>query len=442
MPTARFTAPRIAAFACPPERDQLLLWDTEVKQLGLRATRHGVKRFVFQTKFGTRDIRTTIGSPADWDIPHAREEARRLQRLVDTGIDPREKKRETLAVQAAATEARRTAARREAATVGDAWTSYLKYQKDRQRRGVERAWGERHLLDHVRLAAPGGEKKKRGRGHTEPGPLAPLLPLRLVELDAGRLARWLHTEAGHRPTVTARAFRCLRAFLTWCEDTEKWRDLVPSGVCQAAEIREAVPAAKTKAGDCLQREQLAAWFGAVRRLGNPVVAAYLQALLLTGARREELGALRWDEVDFQWDSLRVADKIEGTRTVPLTPYVSSLLAALPRRNAWVFSSTAAKDGRLVEPRDAHVRALHDAGLPHVSLHGLRRSFGTLAEWCEVPVGVVAQIQGHKPSALAEKHYRRRPLDLLRQWHAKIEAWMLAEAGVEFTPVKPGVHAVK
>ena len=29
------------------------------------------------------------------------------------------------------------------------------------------------------------------------------------------------------------------------------------------------------------------------------------------------------------------------------------------------------------------------------------------------MGVVAQIQGHKPSALAEKHYRRRPLDLLR-----------------------------
>ncbi len=49
---------------------------------------------------------------------------------------------------------------------------------------------------------------------------------------------------------------------------------------------------------------------------------------------------------------------------------------------------------------------------------------------EVPVGVVAQIQGHKPSALAEKHYRVRPIDLLRQWHTKIEAWILSEAGIE------------
>ena len=55
---------------------------------------------------------------------------------------------------------------------------------------------------------------------------------------------------------------------------------------------------------------------------------------------------------------------------------------------------------------------------------------TLAEWVECPVGVVAQIQGHKPSATAEKHYRRRPLDLLRMWHIKIEAWILEQAGIE------------
>jgi integrase len=81
-----------------------------------------------------------------------------------------------------------------------------------------------------------------------------------------------------------------------------------------------------------------------------------------------------------------------------------------------------------EANHAHTRAVKDAGLPPLTLHGLRRSFGTLSEWVECPVGVVAQIQGHKPSAIAEKHYRRRPLDLLRQWHDKIEGWILTEAG--------------
>jgi len=190
-----------------------------------------------------------------------------------------------------------------------------------------------------------------------------------------------------------------------------------------------VQAARAK-GDSLQREQLPLWFEHVRKLGNPVHAAYLQTLLLTGARREELAGLTWDCLDFQWKSLTIRDKVEGQRIIPLTPYVAALLAALPRRNEWVFSSPSAASGRLQEPLKPHKNAMEAAGLPPFSLHDLRRSFGTLSEWVECPVGVVAQIQGHKPSALAEKHYRRRPLDLLRSWHVKIEAWILEQAGIE------------
>jgi hypothetical protein len=76
------------------------------------------------------------------------------------------------------------------------------------------------------------------------------------------------------------------------------------------------------------------------------------------------------------------------------------------------------------------------------LHGLRRSFGTLAEWVECPVGISAQIMGHKPSALAEKHYRKRPLDLLRMWHTKIEAWILVEASITLPTVKQKSTAVE
>ena len=83
-------------------------------------------------------------------------------------------------------------------------------------------------------------------------------------------------------------------------------------------------------------------------------------------------------------------------------------------------------------------------MPPLSIHGLRRSFGTLAEWVEMPTGVVAQIQGHKPSAIAEKHYRRRPVDLLRMWHSKLEAWILEQAGIEFaaTEITERLRVVK
>lgn len=47
------------------------------------------------------------------------------------------------------------------------------------------------------------------------------------------------------------------------------------------------------------------------------------------------------------------------------------------------------------------------------IYGLRSSFKSLAEWVDIPVGVTAQISGHKPSALAEKHYTVHPMDMLR-----------------------------
>jgi hypothetical protein len=51
----------------------------------------------------------------------------------------------------------------------------------------------------------------------------------------------------------------------------------------------------------------------------------------------------------------------------------------------------------------------------------------------MPVGIVAPIMEHRPSAIAEKHYRRYPLALLRAWHDKIKAWMLEQTGIGLKP---------
>jgi len=165
------------------------------------------------------------------------------------------------------------------------------------------------------------------------------------------------------------------------------------------------------------------WFAAVNQIGNPTISAYLQTLLLTGARPGEVMTLRWDDLNTQWKGIQIRDKVEGTREIPLTPYVWHLLATLPRRNEWIFSSPTSASGYLTEPTHPHTRACKTAGLDGLTLHGLRRSFKSLTEWQEIPAGVVAQLMGHKPSATAEKHYTVRPLELLALHHEKIEAWM-------------------
>lgn len=424
------TAGRVDGFTPGADGKQAFLWDSTVPGLGVRATSK-TKAFIYQGRIDGKALRVTIGDIKTWGIDEARAEARRLGTLVDQGIDPRLEKKQRLAdVREAQKESKRADA-----TVADAWSDYLEARKPR--------WGEHHRKDHLKISKPGGEPRKRGTGKTQPGVLTPLLSLKLADINSHTVGQWLQKEAKDRPTQARLAFALLRAFLHWCDDQPRFRGLPSPDACSNRLAKQTLPRKGVKV-DCLQREQLLAWFSAVQKIHNPVISAYLQILLLTGARRGELATLKWSDVDTRWGSLAIHDKVEGERVVPLTPYVAFLIDSLPRRNEWVFSSPTAKSGHLMEPRAQHTRALKVAGIEGLTLHGLRRSFGTLSEWVEVPAGIVAQIQGHKPSATVEKHYRQRPLDLLKQWHIKIEGWILEQAGIQFEPPVAGqrLRAVK
>jgi integrase len=74
--------------------------------------------------------------------------------------------------------------------------------------------------------------------------------------------------------------------------------------------------------------------------GGDQHSAVVRLLLLTGARRDEIGGLKWDEIDFS----NAMIWLPGERTknskpfdIPLTPPVLSILEAQPRRDrAFVF----------------------------------------------------------------------------------------------------------
>jgi hypothetical protein len=162
-----FTAARVDAHTCPAGKAQSFLWDRDAPGLGLRVTAGGAKAYIFQSKLNGTTVRVTIGSPDAWPIESqygrvdgerrelvrgARQEARRLQTLLDRGIDPREQAAE----ERAAHEARQAEARRRDATVGEAWDVYLEARRSR--------WSERHYQDHLQHADKGGRPRKRGDG--------------------------------------------------------------------------------------------------------------------------------------------------------------------------------------------------------------------------------------------------------------------------------------
>jgi integrase len=444
-----FTAERVATFKFTPSEkgksNQTVYWDGKTPGLGLRVTNTGSKSYVFETSLHRKTLRITIGDTRTWSIGKAQAKATELKTLTDQGIDPRQLEADRLAAieaKQAADEAEQQAdqleAQRQTVTMREAWAEYIEAKRHAKKDGKP-VWCAQYLIDHEYVIA----------GKNTPAPLASLVDLRLIDLTPERIAKWLKDESAKRPTSSSVAFRKLRAFVAWCASHKTYAELIPANSCAAESVRNEVRKGKPKT-DNLQREQLPLWFAEVGKLPL-VVAAYLRTLLLTGARREELAGLRWTDVDFKWNSLTIKDKVEDQRIIPLTPYVSQMLAELKRNNdtpkvrklkgqdeqpkwkpsPWVFFSPTAKSGRIAGPHVAHQKALTTAALPHISIHGLRRSFKSLAEWVEMPVGVVAQIMGHKQSATAEKHYTVRPLDLLRVWHSRYESWILEQAGIEF-----------
>ncbi|MDE2076951.1 MAG: integrase family protein [Burkholderiales bacterium] len=452
MAKVSFTAARVAGFKCPDGKAQAFLWDDGVPGLGLRVTPNGKPAYVFQGVYRGGYVRITIGNPSAWSIKDAQTKARELQRLIDEGKDPRSLKREAIAAH----KEQEAEALAQAVTVGDLWPVYLEEGKPKRRD----AWKPRYLEDIKRMSSAGGEPKKRGTGTTRPGPLFPLMALRLVDITEDTLKEWHDEEAKTSKHQAVRALMMFRGFLRWCATKPKYRGLVDKEAGRAPALLEALPGMKRRT-DALDAAQVAGWWAGVEQLNNRTASVYLRALLLTGARREEMAGLKWTDVDFQWRKLTLADKVEATRTIPLTPYLAQLLTTLPRVNEWVFSSTktlsmtpanikrrtrdatdsgrtapagdvatVSASGRMADPRSQHAKALLSARIDGLTIHGLRRSFSLLGEAAGAPAGAIAQVMGHKPSATAEG-YRPRSVDALRPFLAQIESHVLALAGVQF-----------
>lgn len=404
------------------------MWDRDTPGLGLRATKSGRKAYVFQARQDGRTVRITIGDPDTWAIADAQAKAREYQTLIDQGIDPREQRRENLA----RTEAARAQRESEAVTFAQAWEQYIAARWNR--------WGEYHRRDHQKQVREAGTDR-----HGKPTPAGPLncfMEMRLVDLTPELVEAWADREGQDRPTQARLGWRLLRAFIRWCEKQPEYRDLLPENPASAGEAREKLGTAKARS-DVIRKGQLPAFFKAAQNMQNLTMSVYVQAMLLIGARPSELLALKWADIDTRWNSITLRDKDEskggedGTRDIPLTPYVRHLLTSLPRRDEWVFSSPVT-DGPISAPRRQLADAMRLAGLK-VTAQGLRRSFASLSEWMDppLPAGLIAQIMGHKPSATAEKHYIVRELDLLALHHNRFEAWILEQAGITFEPEQAG-----
>ena len=122
-------------------------------------------------------------------------------------------------------------------------------------------------------------------------------------------------------------------------------------------------------------------------------ADIIRLLLLTGCRRGEILALRWNEVD--GDTIALADAKTGPRKVYLNAQARCIIERQPRgESAFVFPSPRNPE----RPHDPHLplwdRVRTEAGIEDVRLHDLRHTMASHAVMNGVPVPVVSRLLGH------------------------------------------------
>jgi integrase len=147
-----------------------------------------------------------------------------------------------------------------------------------------------------------------------------------------------------------------------------------------------------------QEELRALWLA----LADPSIGAFagiVKLLLLTGARRTEIGGLHWSEVDLIRKSIVLSPKRtknNHSHSLPLSRQAETILAAQPRQSDFVFGVKSFQDwSRAKYLLDQRVR------IAPWRLHDLRRSAATyMAELGVQPhhiEAVLNHLSGHKAS---------------------------------------------
>ena len=124
-------------------------------------------------------------------------------------------------------------------------------------------------------------------------------------------------------------------------------------------------------------------------------AAAIRLLMLTGCRRNEIVALRWDEVNLKPKELRLRQTKSGPRTVPLSPAAVRVLSRRPRTpgNPWVIPG-GNKGEYLKYIHDPWCKVRERANLEDVRLHDLRHSFASRALVLGESLPMIGKLLGH------------------------------------------------
>jgi integrase len=235
--------------------------------------------------------------------------------------------------------------------------------------------------------------------------------------------------------TAARVIELLGGIFSWAEK----RDLVPQGLRPTRGVETARGEPKDRT---LSVDELRALGQALRRRQNATPAAVaLRLIALTGLRRSEACGLRWREVDYAGQCLRLERTKTGRSTRPIGRPAMELLHAQAREDGveWIFPRG---DRRASADMTKFFAELFDAaGLADVRSHDLRRTFGSIAADEGFGDATIAELLGHARRGVTARHYIRRPDSVLIAAADKVAARIAAALDGGKPPASAGAPAL-
>jgi integrase len=347
--------------------------DARMPGLSVRVTSAGVKSYVFTKKVNGRFLRLTLGKTASMTLSAARTAASAHHGDIAKGVDI-----------AAVRRSAKSAARVKAITLADAYERFLTL-KDRRpstTSDYERLW---------RLHVPDLLKRK---------PLADITPS-----DVERLKTRLGSKT---PRTANKVIILISAIMS---KSGRWADNPARGV---ERFEERVRTRR------LNADELARLWKVLDGARGSLWADFFKVLILTGARRDAMCSMRWQDLDLAsgvWTVPATWSKNRREMAIPLTNVAVKLLQRRQEsrtRSPWVWPSAEARVGHVVNPEKPWRAFLKAAEITEkFSLHDVRRTLGSSRAKSGAAAVVISKALGHvsPQSAKAYVHLDVEPARL-------------------------------
>ncbi len=352
-PPMRLTDIAIKRLPAPP-RGNKITYDDAVKGFGCRVTAAAARAFVlnYRRKLDGRERRITIGSYPDWSVGAAREEAKRLKREIDGGADPVGEQEES----------------RAAATVADLCARFERDYVPRKRPSTQRVYRQQIAADILPAL---GRMKVAAVMHAD------------IDAFHHKLSARAPTHANRTLAVLSKMFSLAVRF--------GWR---PDNPCRGIERNQ-----EHKRHRYLSGPELTLLSKALAELDDQQAANAVRLLLLTGARRGELLAARWTDIDIDagvWSKPAATTKQAALHRVPLSAAAGRLLGEMRAEAGadaeWLFpAGGGGHRGHLNAAWDALRKA---AGIPDARLHDLRHTYASVLASAGLSLPIIGALLGH------------------------------------------------